>query len=52
MRANGSTTNDVVVSIDQDRDVEAEDLDAFGNLPDLLFTVTPRIAGVRLKIVD
>ena len=31
---------------------EAEGLDAFGNLPDLLSGVTPWVGGVRFQIVD
>ena len=44
--------DDVAVAIDQDRDIEAEGLDAVGDLPDLLFAVTTGINGVRLKLIE
>ena len=40
------TRNYVAVTIDQDRDIEAEGLDAFGDLPDLLRAVTPSVGWV------
>jgi hypothetical protein len=43
------TRNYVAVAIDQDRHIEAEGLDAFGNLPDLLSGVTPWVAGSGLS---
>ena len=43
--------NYVSVTIDQDRDIEAEGLDAFGNLPDLLFAVVPWVGGIRFQTV-
>jgi hypothetical protein len=46
------TANYLAVVIDQDRDIEAESLNAFGNLLDLLLGVAPRIAGVRAEFVD
>jgi hypothetical protein len=46
------TRNYVAGAIDQDRHIEAEGLDAFGNLPDLLFGVTPWVGGVRFQRVD
>jgi hypothetical protein len=46
------TRNYVAVAIDQDGHIEAEGLDAFGNLPDLLSGVTPWVGGVRFQIVD
>src|SRR5207302_10162702 len=42
----------VVVGIDQDRDIEAEDFDAVGYLTDLLLAVAPGVGGIRLKLVD
>src|ERR1700730_2695531 len=42
----------IVAAIDQDRDVEAESLEAIGDLPDLLFAVAPRIGRIRLKVID
>ena len=44
--------DDVAVAIDQDRDIEAKGLDAFGNLPDLPLGVAAWIGGVRLQIFD
>jgi hypothetical protein len=35
--------DDVAVTVDQDWDVKTEELDAVGNLPDLLFRMAPRI---------
>jgi len=40
----------VTVAIDQDRGNEAECPDAFGNLPDLLLGVAPRVCGVRFQL--
>ena len=42
----------VAVAIDQDRDIEAESLDAVGDLPDLLLAVAPRVGGVRSSALD
>ena len=42
----------VVVAIDQDRDDEVEGLKAVSDLPDLLFTVPPRIGRIRPELVD
>ena len=46
------TCNYVAVAIDQDRNDEAERLDAGGNLPNLLLAVPARIGGVGLYLVD
>jgi hypothetical protein len=46
------TRNYVAVAIDQDRHIEAEGLDAFGNLPDLLSGVTPWVGGVRFELLN
>ena len=46
------TRDHVAVAIDQDRDIEAEGLDAVGDLPDLLFAVAPRVSGVWFQLVD
>ena len=43
---------DVAVTIGQNRDNEAEKLDAIGNLPDLLLAVAPRVGRVQLELVD
>jgi hypothetical protein len=40
-------SDDLAVIADQHRIGEAEPLDAVGDLPDLLFGVSPGIAGVR-----
>ena len=42
----------VAVAIDQDRHVEAESLDAVGDLPDLLLAVPARVGRIRLQIFD
>jgi hypothetical protein len=42
------TGDDVALTIDQDRNIEPERLDAGGDLPDLLLAVKPRVRGVRL----
>src|SRR5258707_6055217 len=42
----------VEVSIDQERHIEAEGLDALGNLPDLLLAVQPRVCRIRVKLFD
>ena len=42
----------VVVAIDQDRDIEAEGLDAVGDLSDLLFAVAPRVRRIRFQLSD
>lgn len=46
------TRNYVAVAVDQDRDIEAEGLDAFGNLPDLLLAVAPRVSRVGFELFD
>jgi hypothetical protein len=46
------TCDNIAVAIDQDRDIEAESLDAVANLADLLFAMTPRIGGVRFELID
>ena len=43
--------DDVAVPIGQDRDNEAEELDAVGNLPNLLFAVAPRVGWIQLELV-
>ena len=42
----------VTVAIDQDWDIEAESLDAVGNLPDLPLTVPAWVAWIRFELVD
>ena len=42
----------VAIAIDQDRDIEAKGLDAFGNLPDLLFAVASRVGRVGSEPVQ
>ena len=42
----------IAVAVDQDRDIEAEGLDAVGDLPDLLLGVAPRVCRVRFQLVD
>jgi hypothetical protein len=44
--------DDLARAIDQDRDIEAEDPDAFGNLPDLLLAVAPRVGRIRGELVN
>jgi hypothetical protein len=46
------TRNYIALAVKQDRDIKSKSFDAFGDLPDLLLTVMPRITGVRFKIVD
>jgi hypothetical protein len=46
------TRDDLAIAIDQDRDIEAESFDAVGDLPDLLFAVTPRIGEIPRKLRD
>src|SRR6266404_8743470 len=45
-------TDHVEVSIDQDWHIEAEGLDALGNLPDLLLAVQPRVRRIGFKLFD
>src|ERR1700730_2313483 len=45
-------TNHVEVSIDQDRYIEAEGLDAIGDLPDLLLAVQPRVRRIGFELLD
>jgi hypothetical protein len=55
LAAGGEATvaaNYVVVAINQDRDIEAEGLDAVGDLPDLLLAVPARVVGIRFELVD
>lgn len=42
--------DNLAIAIDQDRHVEAECLDAGGDLPDLPFAVTPRVRGIRFEL--
>jgi hypothetical protein len=42
--------DELIVAIDQDWDIEAEGLDAAGDLPDLLLAVQPRVGGVRFEL--
>ena len=43
------TGDHIVIAIEQNWDIEPEGFDAPGNLPDLLFVVSPRFAGSRLS---
>ena len=45
-------SNDVGCAIDKNRDVEAEALDAFGNLTDLLLAMDPSIARIGCEMVN
>ena len=45
-------TNHVEVSIDQDRHIEAEGLDAIRDLPDLLLAVQPRVRRIGFELLD
>ena len=40
------------LGVDQHRHVEAEGLDAVGDLPDLLLAVEPRVRGIGLEFFD
>jgi len=42
----------IAVAIDQDRHNKAKGLDAFGDLPDLLFAVAPRVCRVPFELVE
>ena len=42
----------VEIGIDQHWHIEAEGLDAVGDLPDLLLAVAPRVGRVRFQLVD
>jgi hypothetical protein len=42
----------VAVAIDQDRDIEAESLDAVGDLSDLRPAVAPRVGRIQFEPVD
>jgi hypothetical protein len=44
--------DDFEIAIDQDRDVEAEALDALCDLPDLLLAVDPRVLRIGFELVD
>jgi len=44
--------NDLTRGVDQDRHVEAEALNARGDLPDLFFGVYSRVSGIRLQLAD
>jgi hypothetical protein len=46
------TGYDVAEAVGQDRNNEAESLDAASDLPDLLFAVPARVRGIRLELVD
>ena len=46
------TGDDIVLAINQDRDIEVENSDAVGDLPYLLSAVAVRIGRVRLELVD
>ena len=39
--------DDVAVAIRQDRDIEAERINAVEDLPDLLLAVAPRVGGIE-----
>jgi hypothetical protein len=40
----------IAIAIDEDRDIEAKNSDAFSNLLDLLLAVQPRVCRVRFKL--
>jgi hypothetical protein len=44
-------SDDVAVTIDQDRDDEAKGLEAFANLPNLLPGMAPRVGGIRFQLL-
>jgi len=44
-------SDDVPVAINDDRDIEAEGLDAFGDFPDLRLGMTPWVGRVRFQPV-
>jgi hypothetical protein len=46
------TRDYVQVAINQDRDIETEHSNAFGNLPDLPFAVNPCVGRVWFQIFD
>jgi hypothetical protein len=46
------TADGLVVTIDQDRDIEAENLDALGALPDLFLAVPARVRRIGLQCID
>ena len=46
------TGDHLIVTIDQDWDIEAKGLDAVGDLPDLLLAVEPRVRGIGLEFFD
>ena len=45
-------TDHVAMAIDQHRDIETEHSDAFGDLPDLLLAVNPRVSRIGCELVD
>ena len=44
--------HNLVLAIDQDRNIKVEGLDAVGDLPNLPLGVTPRIGGIGFQRVD
>jgi hypothetical protein len=44
--------DDVQIDVDQDRDIEPEGLDAFGDLADLRGAMLARVAGIGLQLLD
>jgi hypothetical protein len=46
------TSEDLVISIDQNRVGEAEALDAVGDLPDLFPGMSPGVSGIGAKVRD
>src|SRR5262249_44748843 len=46
------TSEDLVISIDQNRVGEAEALDAVGDLPDLFPRMSPGVSGIGAKVRD
>jgi hypothetical protein len=44
--------DDVQIGVDEDRDVEAEGLDARGDLTDLFGAVLARVAGIGLQAIQ
>src|ERR1700759_4923419 len=51
-RASPVPGHDLALAIDQDRDIKAEDLDALGDLPDLLLGVAPWVSRIRFELSD
>ena len=46
------TGNDVEIGINQYRHIEAEAVDAAGDLPDLLFAMNPGVGWIGLEQID